>query len=300
MRRRIMLIFGLMLLVLVGVSLIFDDFGHHETSETSIEHMSKVLIDQLETLNTLVSQNGPLLSPEEIRDYQVAEHFHEEALKMYELGDYNNSIRYSLKAMEYYKKILEKRTFQEQEEPLHVDVVRLRDIINRDTLYFLSVKNVIQIGKESGIDVSKLEALYNETVKAYTIVLEDIEFERWEKLSEDWQYAVEKRIQLDNELRKTLDELLKARAEDFVPLVLERYSQLLEIGNKTIQEAKRRGLDTSRAEYLFNLANTSYLKIKELAAEKRWEEAVEAIKRNQALFFEMRREIITLLKSMEG
>ena len=103
----------------------------------------------------------------------------------------------------------------------------------------------------------------------------------FEKAKQDLEIAQEKKAALDEELRKIREQLAYMNADKIVKDFLIRTENGIKFAERTIQEAKLKGIDTSEAEAKVEEMKVIYEEVKSLADQERWEEALEVIKENR-------------------
>lgn len=236
--------------------------------------LSEFTEKRIEPIRDKLPENSTILV-----HYEKAEEFKERALKEFNNSDYYNSILDALTAMHHYKIVLGE--LKEGKEKVENAREWIRAEIERTIQYFRFVEKTIHIAEKEGIDVSNLTMLYNETKQAYKVVLDDIRAKDFEKAREDFQVAREKKAQLDEELRKVRKELAYANADKIVKEFLVRTDKGMTFAERAIQEAKKRGIDTSEAEAKLEEIKAIYEEVKNLAEQKKWEDALTVIIENK-------------------
>ncbi len=163
------------LAILLVVSVI--PFGLAEASDsktsqtfdntTREEEIARGLIEQLQRLSEFSERAIEPLKDKLpanstiIQNYNLAEEFKEKALSEYEEGDYYNAILDSLTAMHHYKLAL--KGLKEGKERMGEVRSRIKAEVERLQRYFGLVEKTIKAAENQGIDVSTLQALYEET-----------------------------------------------------------------------------------------------------------------------------------------
>ncbi len=255
-----------------------------------LQRLSKFAEDRIEPIkDKLLPENSTILT-----HYELAEDYREKAVSEYEAGDYYNSILDSLTAMHYYRLALEelkeaKEKVQDFRERIRMETERLRG-------YFGFVKKTIRLAQNQGIDVSNLTALYNETKKAYGTVLDDLKAGDYEKAKADLETAREKKALLDEELRKVREELAYANADKIVRDFLIKGERGMEIAQKAIEVGEENGYNVTELQERLDAFTEVYDRVKELADEGQWEEALGVMQENRETIEEFHKAIAFVMR----
>ncbi|AIF69040.1 hypothetical protein PAP_03100 [Palaeococcus pacificus DY20341] len=262
-----------------------EEYSLSLDNSTQEEIIAERLINQLTRISELTESHIEKIRdklPENstiLENYETAEAYKEKAIQEYEAEDYYNSILDSLTSMHYYKIVLTQ--LKEGKERIDELRDRLPEEIKRMQEYFGVVERTIRIAENQGIDVSNLTLLYNETKDAYKQVLDDLKAKDFEKAKEDLEIAKEKKAALDEELMKVREELAYMNADKIVKDFLIKTEKGITFAERVIEEAKNRGIDTSEAEAKLEEIKVVYEEVKGLAAEEKWEDALDVIKENR-------------------
>jgi hypothetical protein len=239
-----------------------------------LEKLSEFTTKRIEPIRDKLPENSTILF-----HYEKGEELKDKAIEEFNNGDYYNSILDALTAMRHYKLVLIQ--LKEGRERINEYRERIFGMINRMVEYFRFVERTIKIAENQGIDVSNITHLYNETREAYKVVLDDLKAKDFEKAKQDLEIAQEKKVALDEELRKIREQLAYMNADKIVKDFLIRTENGIKFAERSIQEAKLKGIDTSEAEAKLEEMKAIYEEVKSLADQERWEEALEVIKENR-------------------
>ncbi len=258
------------------------------------------LVEKLQKLSKFAEKKiGPIkdrlpTNSSILKNYNLAEEFKDKAIEEYGAGDYYNSILDSLTAMHYYKAALSalkggKEKVNNARERIRMEIERTRD-------YFRFVDKTIRLAENQGIDVSNLTQLYNETKKAYEVVLNDLRTGDYEKAKVDLNTAREKKVLLDKELRKVREELAYANADKIVKEFLVKGEKGIEIAEKAIQLGEEKGYNVTELQRRLNAFSEVYNQVKTLADEKKWEDALNVMQENRETIVQFHRAIELILQ----
>ncbi|MFA4700272.1 hypothetical protein [Pyrococcus kukulkanii] len=266
MRKVLPLLIGLLLLASAVPLTIAQTNSEEQELATSLiknlERLSKFVKDKVEPIKDKLN-NATL------ENYEIAENYKEEAINAYDAGDYEKAVTYSLLAMRHYKAVLSSlREAKSRYQDLRFEVERTLE-------YFRFVNRTIALAQEEGIDVSNLTKLFNETKEAYKAVLEDIKAKDYEKAREDLKVAREKKVQLDEELRKIRRELTYANADKIVRIFLDRGEKSIEIVERVINSGHPE-LNATLTAF-----KEVYEEVKSLADQDKWQDALKVIEENR-------------------
>lgn len=286
------------LAILLVVSVI--PFGLAEASDsktsqtfdntTREEEIARGLIEQLQRLSEFSERAIEPLKDKLpanstiIQNYNLAEEFKEKALSEYEEGDYYNAILDSLTAMHHYKLAL--KGLKEGKERMEEVRSRIKAEVERLQRYFGLVEKTIKAAENQGIDVSTLQALYEETKAAYEKVLEDLKEGDVEKAREDLEIAKEKKTVLDEELKRIREQLAHANADKIVSQFLEKGGRAIEIVQNLTQMGEERGYNVTELQERLDAFVALYTQVEELASEEKWDEALDLIEENREVIEE--------------
>ncbi len=254
-----------------------------------LQRLSKFAEKRIEPIKDKLPENSSILL-----NYQRAGEYKKRAVNEYKTGDYYNSILDSLTAMHFYKAAL----IQLKEGRKKVENIRehMRTEAARMMEYFKMVEKTIRIAQRQGIDVSNLTSLYNETRDAYKLVLDDLKAKNFEKAKEDLNVAREKKVQLDSELKKVRQELAYKNADKIVKEFLVRGEKGIEIVQKAIRIGNERGYNTTELQKRLNAFKAVYEKVKGLADEGKWQEALNVMNENRKTIMDFHRSIEFIMR----
>ncbi|GEM_PF-858818 len=246
------------------------------TQEKRIAEHIVAALERLSEITTRLINNTNLPDNSSVmRHYQLAEEYKKDALAAYESGDYYNTIINGLTAMHHYREVL--KSFERGKEELKE---RLPEEIKRMEGYFRMAERTIEIAQKQGIDVENATMLLQETKEAYKTVLEDIKARDFEKAKEDLEVAREKKAALDEELKKIRKELVEANADKIVNEFLEKGARGIEVAEKVIEAAGEKGYDASELQERLEAFREVYDKVKALADEGKYDEALQVMREN--------------------
>ena len=254
-----------------------------------LQRLSKFAEDKIEPVKDKLPENSSIL-----KNYELAEEFKDKAVEEYGARDYYDSILDSLTAMHYYHLALE--GLKEGKEKAQDVRERIRMEIERLHAYFGFVEKTIRLAQNRGIDVSNLTQLYNETKEAYRTVLDDLKAGDYEKAKADLETAREKKALLDEELRKVREELAYANADKIVKEFLVKGEKGIEIAEKAIQLGGEKGYNVTELQERLNAFIEVYDRVKELADEGQWEEALSVMQENRETIEEFHRAIAFVIR----
>ncbi len=163
----------------------------------------------------LINRSSVQLTNETLAYYNIGEKYKTVAIEAYKNGSYCTSIVDSFRAMRYYKAAL--ISMKVPSKPLIY--YRAEGELRMVKAYSVHVKRLIRWLALNGVNVTNLTNLYNETVKAYIKVREDLKDKNMTALRSDLAAANEKRAQLDRALIRAMGEVLKYKAK----LIVERF-----------------------------------------------------------------------------
>ncbi len=247
-----------------------------------LQRLSKFAERRIEPIKDKLPENSTILA-----DYQKAEDYKERAVNEYKSGDYYNSILDSLTAMHFYKAaLIQLKAGKEKVENIRE---RMRIETGRMMEYFKMVEKTIRIAQKQGLDVSNLTLLYNETRDAYKTVLDDLKAKNYEKAKEDLNVAREKKAQLDGELKEIREQLAYKNADKIVREFLVRGEKGMEIAQKVIENAKKRGYNATELQKRLEAFQTVYKQVKALADEGKWQDALKVMNENRKTIMDFHR-----------
>ncbi|WP_461864598.1 hypothetical protein [Thermococcus sp.] len=247
-----------------------------------LQRLSKFAERRIEPIKDKLPENSTILA-----DYQKAEDYKERAVDEYKSGDYYNSILDSLTAMHFYKAaLIQLKAGKEKVENIRE---RMRIETGRMMEYFKMVEKTIRIAQKQGLDVSNLTLLYNETRDAYKTVLDDLKAKNYEKAREDLNAAREKKAQLDGELKEIREQLAYKNADKIVREFLVRGEKGMEIAQKVIENAKKRGYNATELQKRLDAFQEVYGQVKALADEGKWQDALKVMNENRKTIMEFHR-----------
>ncbi|WP_297074192.1 hypothetical protein [Thermococcus sp.] len=235
--------------------------------------VAEKLINNLKKLAEVVETGVP----ENMTDstyYQLAEEHYSKALSEFKEGNYNASMIDALMAMHYYKLVLSE---MDVKTPAIGPNIHLRAQVERARAYLRYAGRLISVAEERGLNVTSASRLYNETLDAFKLVMEDIRSGNLTKAREDYKVALEKKARLDEALRELRTEMLHQNSEKIVERFLERGKRAIELANRTLSENPNPKLNQTYSAFL-----ELYTRVRALADEGRWDEALNLIieKRN--------------------
>ncbi|WP_297549107.1 hypothetical protein [Thermococcus sp.] len=201
--------------------------------------------------------------------YQLAEEHYNKALSEFQAGNYNASMVDALMAMHYYKLVLSEVNIK---TPAIGPNAQLRAQVERAMAYLRYASRLISVAEERGLNVTSASELYNETLNAFKLVVEDIRSGNLTKAREDYNVALEKKAQLDEALRELRTEMLHQNSEKIVERFLLKGERAIELANRTLSENPSPELNQTYSAFL-----ELYTHVKALADEGRWDEALNLI-----------------------
>lgn len=254
-----------------------------------LQRLSRFAEDRIKPMEDKLPENSTILT-----HYRLAEGYKEKAVKEYSDGGYYDSILDSLTAMHHYKVALS--ALKDTREKVQDARERIRMEIERTGEYFRFVQRTISMAERQGIDVSNLTALYNETMEAYKVVLDDLKAGDYEKAKADYETAREKRALLDEELRKVHEELAYANADKVVKDFLTKGEKGMEIARKAIEAGNEKGYNTTELQERLDAFSELYNRVKALADDGKYRDALTLIMENRKTVDEFHRAIEFVLR----
>jgi len=165
--------------------------------ERAAQNLLKI-VDRLANYTaSMISNAAP--DNETMALYTKAEELREKAHSEFQAGNYSASLRFSIMAMRDYRMVLAS-LFRGQTKEINRTMLIAKLESLRMNSYFKHVEMIIKAAEAKGLNVTQVEALYNETREAYKKVLQDVMSNNSTALVEDLRTARTLRHELDTAL----------------------------------------------------------------------------------------------------
>ena len=201
--------------------------------------------------------------------YQLAKEHYNKARSEFQAGNYNASMVDALMAMHYYRLVLSE---VKTKTPAVSPSAQFRAQVERTKAYLRYAERLINVARERGLNVTNASRLYNETLNAFKLVMEDIRSGNVTKAREDYRVALEKKARLDSALRELRLQMLHRNSEKIVERFLVKGERAIELANGTLGENQNPELNRTYTAFL-----ELYTSVKTLAGEGKWDEALNLI-----------------------
>jgi type VI protein secretion system component VasF len=198
-------------------------------------------------------------------DFELANHYYDEAVKAYNDGQYDVAIKFAVQAIRGYKKVNAEISINGNINDK--ETVRIKIMLDHDKAYLQYASNVIETAKQEGHDVSKAEALYSQAVKLHAQLEKDLQDGNVQQLRVDFKTYVQVRA----ELRVEVNNLSKDHVEKNMNKILEKYNTRMQ---KLIERMQKRGVPPEVIEQI----QQKYQTIQELIKEGKLREALKDLK----------------------
>ncbi|NJE55373.1 hypothetical protein [Thermococcus sp. 21S9] len=212
----------------------------------------------------------------------LAEEHYNKALSEFQDGNYNASMVDALMAMHYYRLVLSEISPMKG-AGANVEA-QFRAQVERTRAYLRYAERLINVAGERGLNVTEARELYNETLEAFKLVMEDVRSGNLTKAREDYEVALQKKAELDSALKELRLQMLHQNAEQVVERFLAKGERAIQLANRTLSENPNPELNETYTAFL-----ELYTSVKTLADEGKWDEALNLIieKRDVVKEFQM-------------
>ncbi|CAI1493798.1 conserved exported protein of unknown function [Thermococcus nautili] len=213
----------------------------------------------------------------------LAEEHYNKALSEFQAGNYNASMVDALMAMHYYRLVLSEIGAPMKGAGANVEA-QFRAQVERTRAYLRYAERLINVAGEKGLNVTEARELYNETLEAFKLVMEDVRSGNLTKAREDYEVALQKKAELDSALKELRLQMLYQNAEQVVERFLAKGERAIQLANRTLSENPNPELNETYTAFL-----ELYTSVKTLADEGKWDEALNLIieKRDVVKEFQM-------------
>lgn len=260
--------------------------SENSTTETNEVPQEKVvaqkLIDNLKRLAEVTEAKVPENMTNSTYLTLAEEHYNK-ALSEFQAGNYNASMVDALMAMHYYRLVLSEIGAPMKGAGANVEA-QFRAQVERTRAYLRYAERLINVAGEKGLNVTEARELYNETLEAFKLVMEDVRSGNMTKAREDYEVALQKKAELDSALKELRLQMLHQNAEQVVERFLVKGERAIQLANRTLSENPNPELNETYTAFL-----ELYTSVKTLADEGRWDEALNLIieKRDVVKEFQM-------------
>ncbi|GAB6135510.1 hypothetical protein JCM16307_10590 [Thermococcus prieurii] len=212
----------------------------------------------------------------------LAEEHYNKALSEFQAGNYNASMVDALMAMHYYRLVLSE--IRAPMKGTSTVEAQFRAQVERTRAYLRYAERLINVAGEKGLNVTEARELYNETLEAFKLVMEDVRSGNMTKAREDYEVALQKKAELDSALKELRLQMLHQNAEQVVERFLAKGERAIQLANRTLSENPNPELNETYTAFL-----ELYTSVKTLADEGKWDEALNLIieKRDVVKEFQM-------------
>jgi DNA-binding transcriptional MerR regulator len=183
---------------------------------TGLQRASGVLlriVDRLANYTAALMANSTNVSNETVTLFKNAEELRKEAWSLYNNGSYKEALHTAIVAMKDYKRVIVSIKCGpevERERPDNATIAKVEALRMRG--YFIHVGMLIKAAKAQGLNVTKVEELYNETREAYKKVVVDAMSGNATALREDLPKARELKEELDQAIRELMRQFVMKHA----------------------------------------------------------------------------------------
>ncbi|NJF25642.1 hypothetical protein [Thermococcus sp. Bubb.Bath] len=246
-------------------------------SVTALQRAAKDLlsiVDRLANYTSELMANSTNVSNETVELFKNAGELRTEAWALYYNGSYKEAIHTAIAAMRDYKRVLIMQAGKiEPVKPNNCTIARVEALRMRG--YFLHVKMLIKTAEAQGLNVTKVEELYNATREAYKKVVVDAMSGNATALRTDLPRARELRGQLDQAIRGLMRQFVVEHAHG----IANAFSRKLDMQIRALERLQNfTGANVSVIKNLTQQLIQLRQNVTELIREGKIKEALQLIK----------------------